>query len=149
MLKNINHRIQLGFSLIEVVVSFAILAGLGVSLIQSQMNTSRVLYNAQSRDMAWEIIHAKLQEIERNPDLAQSSLKNQKFNEDHPLYPGHWSIILTTTKSVFSLAQMQKVTYKIDWKQNGNDRVVSDFILLDVATSLNDVIDNIQNFNDE
>lgn len=117
-----------GFSLIEVVISFAILSGLGIALVQSQLSATRMVTNSYIRDQAAEFIENKLQEIERTPKLADNNVKSEKFNETHPLYPGSWSIVRTNATLI--MIPVSKVTCTVTTIKNEKTITVSNSIIL-------------------
>ena len=127
-----------GFSLIEVVVSFAILASLGIALIQAQVNTNRMLYNLDRRDLVEQIIESQLQDIMIQTQLADITASDQKFPDDHPLFGATWS--LTTSEDNFLELPVRRVSYSIRWEEDEVEREASGFLILELPTSLDQII---------
>lgn len=105
-----------GFTLIEVLVAFAILSTLLVVILQSYSDTSFFLQKTRLRETAQGITHFELFNIERL-GLTTEIQKEGKFPEDHQLAGGSWKII-ETKETFMELIPVTKVTYQITW-QNG------------------------------
>ena len=105
-----------GFTLIEVLVAFAILSSLLVVILQSYSDTSSFLQRTHLREIAQKNTYYELFKIERE-GLNSLTARSGQFPEEHELAGGNWKIIESKEKFM-EIIPVTKLTYKITW-QNG------------------------------
>ncbi|MDH5559954.1 MAG: hypothetical protein OEY59_03775 [Deltaproteobacteria bacterium] len=109
-----------GFTFLEVLVAFSILALLLTVIIQSQADTIRFLEQTNKQDLIRRTAINELLKIER--EYNQIPLKDEKgtFPDDHPLKGVQWNIILTA-EEFMGVIPVKKVTYRITTKKNDQE----------------------------
>ncbi|MBT4286625.1 MAG: type II secretion system protein [Deltaproteobacteria bacterium] len=105
-----------GFTLIEVLIAFAILSSLLVVILQSYSDTSSFLQRTRLKETAQRTTFYELSKIERQ-GLDSFTNKSGQFPEEHELAGGSWKII-ESKETFMEVIPVTKVTYHITW-QNG------------------------------
>ncbi|PCI29588.1 MAG: hypothetical protein COB67_03690 [SAR324 cluster bacterium] len=115
-----------GFTLLEVLVSFALLSLLLTVLIQSQSNAIFFLEKTQKLERVQKEVANKLLTIERSSTPVEAS--NGTFQEEHPLAGDQWQLT-KEIKSINGLLPMEEVKYRIIWQQNKHTQSFESSIL--------------------
>ncbi len=104
---------QDGFTLLEVMISFAILSTLLVVIIQSTSETTFFLHKTEQLSIAQKVVINELMRIEReNP----SDLKSSQgiFPDGHILAGNKWKLIISN--SVFlDVVPVTRIRYQVSW----------------------------------
>jgi prepilin-type N-terminal cleavage/methylation domain-containing protein len=114
-----NEKTQQGFTLIEVMISIAILSSLLVVIIQSNTETAFFLRKTKQLSIAQKVVINELLKIEREnkSDLATSE---GTFEEEHVLAGNKWK--LTVSESTFlEVVPITKITYQVFWMFEGHE----------------------------
>ncbi len=120
---------QRAFSLIEVMVAFAILAGLGITLIQSQIASVRLLSRLKSETIYKNEVESKLSEFEITPPDESSDEVSEVYPDDSELAGARWTLKQSDLNIL--TVPMRKISYTITWKDAEVERIYSDFIVIE------------------
>ena len=104
---------KIGFTLLEVLVSFAILSTFLAVIIQSQGEMVFFLKKTDQLHKVQNVVINELLKIER----MTTPVVNDKgvYPDHHPLAQAHWK--LTVTEEMFmDVIPIKKITYGVDWK---------------------------------
>jgi len=102
-----------GFTLIEVLIAFAILSSLLVVILQSYSDTSSFLQRTRLKETAQRTTFYELSKIER-VGLDSFTTKSGQFPDEHELAGGNWKII-ESKENFMETIPVTKITYQISW----------------------------------
>ena len=105
---------HLGFTLLEVLVAFSILAVLLTVLMQSQAETTYFLKKTRKLDLVQKEVINKLLSIERTLSKGTIEAANGKFEEDHVLAGDRWELEVVQ-EDFMSIVPVMKITYRVYW----------------------------------
>ncbi|KAK3606858.1 hypothetical protein CHS0354_018452 [Potamilus streckersoni] len=114
------------FTLIEVLVAFAIMAVLLSAIIQSESDSIYVLSTTDYRIRVRGLIENKLYEIERNPQKYTEGVQEGVFEENHPFAGDRWVITVSLT-TVFQ-QNLKKISYEVFWKERETEKSLSAYV---------------------
>lgn len=110
-------KIQLnGFTLLEVLISFAVLASILAVIIQSQSEMVFFLQKTDKLNTAQSVVIHELQKLELKPKNEIASATGI-FPENHPMAGDKWTIQLFPEKFI-NLIPILKITYQVTWMKN-------------------------------
>lgn len=108
-----------GFTLLEILVSFAILASVLTVVIQSQSDMVFFLKRTDQLGKVQSVVINKLLELERTSIDSISSAAGE-FPNSHPLAGKKWNLTRQTTRvSHLVSTEMEQVTYQVYWTEKG------------------------------
>ena len=105
-----------GFTLLEVLISFAILSTLLVAIIQSQSESIFFLRKTKSLMIAQKIVINMLLEIERSTTPPETG--EGIFPKEHQLAGGKWKLT-AEDEDFMGIVSIRRVTYQVFWMENG------------------------------
>lgn len=115
-----------GFTLLEVLVSFSILATLLTVIIQSQSETIFFLEKTAKMEKVQKEVINQLLAIERGAIEIEEG--NGTFQEDHPLRGDRW-FLSKNNKLINGLLPMEEIKYTITWTDHKQKRSFSAVLL--------------------
>ncbi len=115
-----------GFTLLEVLIAFSILATLLTVIIQSQSETIFFLEKTSKMEKVRKEVANRLLAIERGGSTIEEG--NGNFDEDHPLEGDRW-ILSKSSKLINNLLPMEEIKYTIVWTTNKQKQSFSAVLL--------------------
>ena len=106
------------FTLLEVLVSFAIMASLLTLILQSQGEIAYFTVKQQSEEKVRREIEAQILAFEREDTNILWSSESGTFNADHPLQ-GYTFKRTETTEKLLGQIPVTIVSFLIQWKDRG------------------------------
>lgn len=106
-----------GFTLLEVLISFAILASILAVVIQSQSEMVFFLQKTKKTETVQSVVMNELFKLEReSPKNIQNT--SGTFSSNHVLAGSKWNIQVHDEKFLESIT-VKKVTYQVLWTEKG------------------------------
>lgn len=104
-----------GFTLLEVLISFAILASILTVVIQSQSDMVFFLQKTKQLDEIQNVVINELLKLERESanDITATS---GSFSSPHPLAGKKWKILIQD-ETFMDFVTVMKVTYQVIWEE--------------------------------
>ncbi len=115
-----------GFTLLEVLISFSILATLLTVVIQSQSETIFFLEKTSKLERVQKEVINHLLAIERGATEVEES--NGIFQEEHPLEGDQW-FLSTNSKLINNMIPIEEIQYRIIWKIDKKEHSYSAVLL--------------------
>lgn len=111
-----------GFTLLEVLVAFSLLAILLTVIIQSQAETSFFLEKTGKQQLVQREVMNQLSAVERSCATTFPVAGDGSFSEDHILAGSRWQTEVTD-ELFMGMVSFTRVTYRISWEnpQGGAD----------------------------
>ena len=110
-----------GFTLLEVLVAFSLLATMLTVIIQSQGETAFFLEKTKKLSRVQKVVINELLRIEREYSAASLTSENGTFEADHDLAGDQWQREVTP-ETFMGLVPVNKITYRIVWiPQHGKE----------------------------
>ncbi|MCP4297847.1 MAG: type II secretion system protein [Proteobacteria bacterium] len=117
---------QKGFTLLEVLIAFSILATLLTVIIQSQSETIFFLQKTSKMEKVRKEVVNRLLAIERGGSTIEEG--SGDFEEEHPLEGDRW-ILSKSSKLINNLLPMEEIKYTIVWTTNSQKQSFSAVLL--------------------
>lgn len=122
-----------GFTLLEVLVSFAILAVLLAAIIQANSNSILMLQKTRHNARVENRVYLELNIVERNLKKELFGSSSGTYRKDAPGLEGYkWQKIISLEHIVGQ--PIKKITFRILWEENGRKHTFESFILANSPT---------------
>ena len=110
-----------GFTLLEILVAFALLALLLSVIIQSQAETAYFLEKTAKLSLVQQEVINELLKIERNYSDESIETSEGTFPDEHVLAGDTW-IKEAVQEDFFGLVPVMKIKYRVTWKTANNEQ---------------------------
>jgi len=127
-LKPCKKKNQGGFTLMEVLISFAILSVLLVGILQSQGDMMVILQRTKKIAVAENYVKRQLLRAERNYARESVGINEGLIEEPQELNGVRWEKEVTDEK--YFQTDLRKVTYRVFWKDGAKTRKYENFIII-------------------
>ena len=104
-----------GFTLLEVLVAFSLLAMLLTVIIQSQGETAFFIEKTQKLSLVQKEVINELLKVERSLDAASIETGSGTFPKEHALAGDHWEKEVVE-ENFMGFIPVKKITYRVSWE---------------------------------
>ncbi len=111
----LNNKKNRGFTLLEVLVAFSLLAVLLTVIIQSQGETAFFIEKTRKLSRVQNEVINELLRIERALNTEKTSAQTGVFAEDHRLAGDAWQKEVVS-ETFMGFVPVKKITYRISWE---------------------------------
>jgi len=109
-------KIQIGFTLLEVLIAFSLLSILLTVIIQSQAETAYFLEKTGKQQLVQRVVMNELSVAERSCATMIPESDEGTFADDHSLAGDNWQRTVIEEDIFLGLIQVARISYRISWK---------------------------------
>ncbi|MBU2512981.1 type II secretion system GspH family protein [bacterium] len=113
-----------GFTLLEVLISFSLLATLLAVVVQSQGESAFFLEKTKKLSLVHKEVINELLRIERTYSVETFNAENGVFPSGHPLAGDQWEREIVE-ENFMGMVPVKKITYRISWNVGGGKGIQS------------------------
>lgn len=106
-----------GFTLLEVLVAFALLSVMLITIIQSQSESVFFLEKTGKTEIARDVVFDELLKAERRFPRETSLSQQGTFPDDHPLAGDEWEKRIEVV-SILGMIKVRKLTFQVIWDRD-------------------------------
>jgi len=110
-----------GFTLLEVLIAFALLATLLTVIIQTQAETAFFLEKTGKQQLVQRVVMNELSKAERECGTSMPAADDGKFSEDHELAGDHWQREVLDESYFLGMIQTIRILFRVSWENPRGD----------------------------
>lgn len=110
-----------GFTLLEVLIAFALLATLLTVIIQSQAETAFFLEKTGKQQLVQRVVMNELSKAERGCGTSMPTAGDGEFSGDHVLAGSHWQREVLEESYFLGMIQVIRISFRVSWENPKSD----------------------------